>query len=71
MTWRKGPLGWVTTDGRWRIRGPVYGKPMFWLYGPHPQHHGRYTPTGNYEDVVNFPTARAAKDYVATLYATD
>jgi len=71
MGWRKcpnaGSHGWLSTDGRWKIRGPIWGKPMYWLYyNPTPGHGGagRFSETGHYEDSLSFPTASAAKKYV-------
>ena len=58
MKWRRTATGWVSTDGRWRVRGPIMGQKMFWLYRVG---FGRFTPTGRYEDVVSFPTAAQAK----------
>jgi hypothetical protein len=63
MSWRRapraGPQGWVSEDGRWSVRGPIHGRPMFWLY----RDNQRYTPTGRFDDAVSFPTAREAKAY--------
>ena len=67
--WRKTAVGgWVTTDGRWIIRGPIFGKKMYWIYGPYPKHSGRYTPTGRYDDCVSVSTVSEAKELVKTLY---
>jgi hypothetical protein len=55
--------GWTSHDGlcRWTIRGPIMGKPMFWLY----RDGARFTPSGRYDDVVSFTTARKAKAFAA------
>lgn len=60
MEWRRCGTGWVSADGAWRVRGPLMGKAMFWLYRVGS---GRFTPTGRYEDAVNFKSAAAAKRY--------
>lgn len=58
MNWKRRAVGgWTSSDGAWTVRGPMFGKPMFWLYY---QNH-RYTPTGRYDDAVRFNTAAAAK----------
>ena len=57
--WTKTATGWVR--GSWRIKGPIMGKPMFWLY----RNGLRYTPTGKFDDAVSFATAAAAKQFVA------
>ncbi len=64
MKWtRTATAGWTMHDGvsRWTIRGPIMGKPMFWLY----RDNTRFTPTGRYDDVVSFKTAREARAKVA------
>ena len=63
MKWSKTATGWTAHDGlcRWTIRGPIMGKPMFWLY----RDGSRFTPTGRYDDVVSFTTVREAKAKVA------
>jgi hypothetical protein len=61
--WVKAPTGWLrwTRLGRWRIRGPIWGKPMYWLY----LNGSRVTATpGDYNTAVSFPTVAAAKRYV-------
>lgn len=65
--WRRAPnagtQGWVSQDGVWKIRGPLMGKPIFWLY----RNGSRYTTTGRYEDAVHFASAAAAKTFVDNL----
>lgn len=64
MTWRRRAVGgWITTDGKWTIRGPIWGKAMYWVY----QWTSRYTPTGKYRDCVSFKTAQQAKRFVENL----
>lgn len=54
MTWQRTALGdWLSADGRWRVRGPLMGKRMFWLF----LNGARYTPTGRFEDAPSFATA--------------
>lgn len=66
MKWRRTASGnWITVDGKWTIRGPIMGKPMYWLYDS--VNHVRYTPTGKYDDCVNFPTVAEAKKFVTKL----
>lgn len=60
---RAGSGGWLSQDGRWTVRGPIMGKPMFWLYVDG----RRYTPSGRYEDAVSFKSAAAAKRFVVDL----
>lgn len=59
--WRRDALGgWITLDGRWRIRGPIFGKPMFWLY----RDGVRYLAApGNYDSAVSFPTRAKAQHF--------
>lgn len=64
MQWKKVLDGWLSKNGKWRIRGPIMSKPMYWLIQTGV---GRYTPTGKYEDVVSFTTLDAAKQYAETL----
>lgn len=51
-------MEWTRTAGRdwisgpWRIRGPIMGKEMFWLY------------RDGYDDALSFRTLIAAKNYV-------
>lgn len=61
MKWtRTATGGWTAHDGtcRWTVRGPIMGKPMFWLY----RDGCRFTPTGRYDNVVSFRTAQDAKN---------
>lgn len=70
MEWQRAVRGaWISPDGCWTIRGPMMGERMYWLYQRTPtgRYIGRYTPTGNYEDVVSFRTPKAAMDFVADL----
>jgi hypothetical protein len=60
---RRAVGGWITADGQWTIRGPIMGKPMYWLYFKN----GRYTPTGHYNEVVSFTTVSQAKAFVSDL----
>lgn len=61
---RRAVGGWITTDGKWSIRGPIMSKPMFWVY------HGneRFTPTGKYDDSVSFKTVAQAKRFIEGKY---
>lgn len=61
MKWTRTAFGWTGHNGlcRWAVRGPIMGKPMFWLY----REGSRFTPTGRFADVVSFKTAREAKKY--------
>ena len=54
--------GWCR--GPWTVR-PIIGarRPMFWLY----HDHNRYAPTGRYDDVVSFHSARDAMRYADGL----
>jgi len=64
--WSKSSDGFVALDAhgdRWRIRGPIMGQRMYWLYF----NGTRVTPTGRYNDVVNFASVRKAKAYVRTM----
>lgn len=63
MKWAKSPTGWISDNGAWRIRGPIMGKPMYWLY----LYGARYTPTNNYEDCVHFSSVQSAKRFVSML----
>lgn len=65
MAWIKTAFGWSMCDGvcRWTIRGPIMGKPMYWLY----KNGSRFTPTGRYVDVVSCTTVREAKAKVELL----
>ena len=60
--WRRIPIGdslWDDGVSSWRVRGPMWGLRMFWLY-----HDGlRYTPTGLFRDAMSFRTRRAAKAF--------
>jgi hypothetical protein len=70
MKWRRTAMGgWITEDGRWGIRGPIFGKAMFWVYwrSADALSASRYTPTGKYDDAVSFPTAAAAKEFVEKI----
>lgn len=62
MDWKRSALGHVLTIGKdvWRIRGPIFGKSMYWVYF----NHSRYNETGSYEDSIRFGTLRAAKRFV-------
>ena len=60
MTWRRSLDGWVSSDGRWRIRGPIMGQRMYWLYWDGT----RYTPTGRYADSVHFTSVQGARAFV-------
>ena len=64
--WRKtADGGWLSPDGRWKVRNTSFLKPMFWLYDT--RTHTRYTPTGKYEDAVHFATAAEAKRFAESL----
>lgn len=67
MTWRRTATGWVSDDGQWRVRGPIFGQLMFWLY----RQGSRYTPTGRYDDAVQFRTAAQARAYANALSKED
>ena len=54
MTWRRALDGWVSGDGRWRVRKV---QRVFWIY----RDHQRFTPTGRFEDVLSYTSALAAK----------
>lgn len=56
--------GWITADGVWRIRGPIWGIQMYWVYNQH----GRFTPTGKYNDCVSFVSVYSAKRFVGEQY---
>jgi len=66
--WTKTKAGWVSNDGRWRIRGPVFGRTEFWLYRVGA---GRYTPSGHHDDAVAFATLAEAMHYAARIPTTD
>lgn len=64
IRWIPTALGdFLSDDGQWRIRGPIWGKRMYWLY----RNGSRYTPTGSYEDVANFTSLKVAQKFVETL----
>lgn len=66
LTWRKTSTGNLTAhDGTnsYVIRGPIMGKPMYWLY----LNHGRFTPTGDYNDAVHFASVAQAKAFAEKL----
>lgn len=64
LRWHRAAHGALrSSDGRWSIRGPIFGAPMFWLY----RDGSRYTPTGRFEDAVHFATAADARRFVSTL----
>ena len=70
IKWKKRAVGgWITEDGKWSIRGPIYSKPMYWVYGPADRRGRaeRYTPSGKYDDAVNFKSVAAAKRFVENL----
>lgn len=61
MKWRKRAVGgWITDDGRWVIRGPIFGKKLYWVY----LYGVRYSPTGGYDKSVSFDSLETAKRYV-------
>lgn len=62
MDWRKAPTGWVSADGKWRIRGPIMGKRVYWLYHVGGGRH--LLNTNDYESAVQFRSVAAAKRYV-------
>jgi GNAT superfamily N-acetyltransferase len=63
-TWRRTASGdWLSPDSCWKIRGPIFGKPMYWVY----HDGGRYTPTGKYDDVVHFTTVAMAKKFIESM----
>lgn len=65
IQWRRRAVGgWITSDGKWTIRGPIWSKPMFWVYSGNL----RYTPTGKHKDSVSFTSVRAAKTFVEGQY---
>jgi hypothetical protein len=55
--WRRSLDGWTKDVAR--VRGPIMGKDMFWVY----INGSRYTPTGHFEDAVSFATGAAARAY--------
>jgi hypothetical protein len=64
LIWKRRAVGgWISADGVWTVRGPIMAKPMFWLY----RGTNRYTPTGKYNDAVNFKTAAEAKRYAEAI----
>jgi len=63
--WLKSFDGW--TWGEWRIRGPIFGRSMFWVY----RAGSRYTPSGRFDDAVSFPSITLAKGFVLTQIARD
>ena len=68
--WKKSPAGgWVSPSGSYSVRGPIMGQKMYWLYyrAPGEKAGSRWTPTGRYQDAVNFTTVKAAKAFVASL----
>lgn len=70
MEWKKTATGnWFSADGKWVIRGPIFGKPMYWLYDA--VHHCRYTPTGNYDDCLNFSSLKEAKKFIEAARHAD
>lgn len=68
LTWRRSPYGYAATGkSRWTVRGPIWSKPVFWLY----RDGSRYTPTGSYEDVVRFETSAEARAFAERVEAGD
>lgn len=64
QSWRRRKVGgWITADGKWSIRGPIMGVTMWWLY----RGNNRYSPTGKYDDAVNFSSVSSAKKFVDKL----
>lgn len=70
--WRKTAQGnYVSPDGAWKLRKITFGlgrrggKVMWWLYNG--KTHTRYTPTGKYDDAVNFPSVVAGIKFVNNL----
>lgn len=62
MRWKKRAMGgWITDDGFWMIRGPIFGH-LYWIYSSKSQ--SRYSPTGEHEDAVSFKTLDSAKRYI-------
>lgn len=64
IPWRKSLDGQVAVDvcgHTWRIRGPIYGKPMFWLYRDGDRVCER---PGDYDSAVHFTSIRDAHHYV-------
>lgn len=65
--WRKVPRlgrgGFISEDGKWTIKGPIFGKKMYWVYWKNM----RYSTTGSYEDSVHFDSPKLAKAFVARL----
>lgn len=62
QNWKRRAVGgWITEDGRWAIRGPIFGKRMYWLY----HNNERYCPTGKYDSAVSFKSVPSAKRFVA------
>lgn len=61
--WRRTFDGWISGDGQWRVRGPMMGRRMFWLY-----HSGLRVRTGvGYDTAVHYQTAREAKQAIREL----
>jgi hypothetical protein len=52
-----------SVKGPWRVRGPIMGKPMYWLH----LNGSRYTPTGLFNDAPSFVSRRAAEAFADCL----
>ena len=70
MNWRRTSTGgWISEDGVWKVRGPIFGFSMYWLYynplAPKGKGAGqRYLrEEGNYDSAVSFRSAGAAKKF--------
>jgi len=71
IRWKKGATGdWISDDGTWRLRLISGATPvMWWLYQRAAGSYGasRYTPTGRYDDAVNFTSAKEGMKFVEEI----
>lgn len=61
MKWAKSLDGFVSDNGNWRIRGPLFGKQIYWLYQGGQRH---CAVAGEYDTAVSFDSLKAAKAFV-------
>jgi len=63
IVWKKALDGYVSLDGVWKIRGPLFGKRIFWIY----KNGQRFCETEKYDSAVSKPSLNQAKKYVQSI----